>query len=319
MHRFIGVAVSLCFAMSCAAAAVAQTPCATCQQPGHIYQPPRREIVERTIWVPQVTTERRTIRQQQMQPQQQQRTTTVYDSVPETVNVNRTVTVMQRRQVMQSQTQTVMRPFQRTITEQFAVPVQSMETRVATRQVAVMVPVRVQRRVTTQCNCTQSSPGLPSQTTQGQPVVRMVEQIVNQQRMVNQQFQVQVPVTRYVNQQRSRQVTEMRAVQQAVQVPVTIQVPQQQTRTDQVVQYRKVPRQVVQNYTVMKPVAVDQVIEVPVTKYVAQTVRQEIIVPGRYVPAPHSPPKPACPTCSRALQSGVCPQCQQSHGHYHSH
>jgi hypothetical protein len=213
-----------------------------------------------------------------MQSQQQQRTTTVYDTVPEMVDVKRNVTVMQTRQVMQLQTRTVLRPVQRTITEQVAVPVQVMETRVGIRQVAVNVPVRVQRRVTTQCNCTQSSPGLPSRTIRGQPVVQLVEEIVNQQRWVNQQFQVQVPVTRYVNQQRTRQVTQMQAVQQTVQVPVTVQIPQTRVQTDQVVRYRQVPRQVVQNYVVMKPVFVDQVIEVPVTKYVAQKVKPDVNV-----------------------------------------
>jgi hypothetical protein len=64
-----------------------------------------------------------------MQSQQQQRTTTVYDTVPEMVDVKRNVTVMQTRQVMQLQTRTVLRPVQRTITEQVAVPVQVMETR----------------------------------------------------------------------------------------------------------------------------------------------------------------------------------------------
>ena len=305
MQRLLVLSASAFTVLACGSQLFAQGQCQTCQTPSQIFQPPRREIVERTIWVPQVTTERRTIQQQQMQ-----RMKTVYDVVPQTVNVNRSVTVLQTR------TQTVMRAVPQTVTEQVVVPVQTTETRLATRQVAVMVPVRVQRRVTTQCNCTQSSPGMPTTTTQGQPTIRVIEQIVNQQRLVNQQYRVQVPVTRYVTQTRSRQVNQMQPFQQTTQVPVTIQVPQQQTQTDQVVQYRHVPRQVAETYTVMKPVMVNRVIEVPVTKYVAQKVTQEVVIPGRYISAPPRRVIPACPTCSRALQHGACPNCQ-SHGHVH--
>lgn len=308
MRLIPGFVVSAALATAFGGSAVAQ--CQNCPQPAHVFQPPRREIIERTIWVPQVATEQRTVRQQLMQPEQLQRSITVYDVVPETVNVNRSVTVMQNQQVMQTQLQTVLRPIQQTITEQVAVPVQTMETRVAIRQVAVNVPVRVQRQVTTQCNCTQSSPGLATTTIQGQPVVRIVEEIVNTQQLVNQQYQVQVPVTQYVAQLRTRQVTQMQAVQQAVQIPVTIQVPTQQIQTDQVVQYRQVPRQVTQAYTVMKPVVVDQVIDVPVTRYVPQTLRQEILIPGSYQPAPARHTIQQCPNCSRTLQHGGCSHCQ---------
>ncbi|MFT5095807.1 MAG: hypothetical protein ACI93T_004666, partial [Porticoccaceae bacterium] len=50
--------------------------------------------------------EKRTVQEQQVRYEQRPKTVTVYDQVPQTVNVNETVTVMTQETRMQQRTQT---------------------------------------------------------------------------------------------------------------------------------------------------------------------------------------------------------------------
>ncbi|MFT5324456.1 MAG: hypothetical protein ACI8P0_002318 [Planctomycetaceae bacterium] len=223
--------------------------------------------------------EKRTVQEQQVRYEQRPKTVTVYDQVPQTVNVNETVTVMTQETRMQQRTQTGYQAVTRNVVTPVTVNVQGFENRVGIRQVAQNVPVTVNRVITSQCNCTQSSPGMASVQQASAPTQRVVQQVVNQQRIFNQQYTYQVPVTRQQTRYQTRQVVDYKPVSQTVNVPVAVQVPRQQVRTRQVTQMKTVPRQVTTYETVAVPHTVSRQIEVPVTRYVQKTIQKTVQVP----------------------------------------
>ena len=229
--------------------------------------------------VPKTVMEKRTVQRQVTKYEQRQRTRTVVEQVPETVDQQYVETVMVNQTFYQPTTQTVQRPVYRDVVRPVQVAVQGVQNRVGTRQVVRTVPVRVQRAVTTQCACTQSSPGLATVQSARAPVTRMVESVVNQQVLVNEAFTYQVPVTQHVTQYRTQRVLSYQTVQHTVNVPVTRQVPQQVVRTRQVVQNRSVSREVVETETVAVPTTVEEEIEVPVTRYVEEKTQRVVRVP----------------------------------------
>jgi hypothetical protein len=265
-----------------------RTPYVTCAPPVSCAAPPvcappvpkfREQIVTEIISVPETVMEKRTIEEQQIRYEQRPRTVTVYDQVPQTVNVNETVTVMTQETRMQQVTQTGYQAVPRNVVTPVTVAVQGFENRVGIRQVAQNVPVTVNRVVTSQCACTQSSPGMASVQAMSQPAQQIVQQVVNQQRIFNQQYTYQVPVTRQQVQYQTQQVVDYRPVSQTVNVPVAVQVPRQQVQTRQVTQMTTVPRQVTTYETVAVPCTVSREIEVPVTRYVQKTIQKTVQVP----------------------------------------
>ena len=169
---------------------------------------------------------------------------TVYQAVPKVTEVDRVETVMVNQVRYETYQKTVMQPVYRTMSVPVTVPVQTMETMVGTRRVLQNVAVRVQRPVTTQCQCVQTGLGGPATYSAGAPVTQMVETVENRQVWVDQQYTFQAPVTNYVTQYQARQVLDHQPTVQTMQVPVTVQVPVQQTRKEQVVTYEYVPTQV---------------------------------------------------------------------------
>lgn len=149
------------------------------------------------ISVPETVMERRTVQKQQVRYEQQPRTVTVYEQVPRVVNVNETETVNVAETRMQQRTQTGYQAVPRNVVTPVTVAVQGFANRVGVRQVARNIPVTVNRVVASQYNCTQSSPGLTSVQTMSAPTQQVAQQAVNQQRIFNQQYTYQVPVTRY--------------------------------------------------------------------------------------------------------------------------
>lgn len=258
-----------------------RSSCSTCEvAPSCLPRPQfRTETVEETISVPETVMEKRTIHEQQIRYEQRPRTVTVYDQIPEVVNVNETVTVMTQETRLQPVTRTGYQAVARNVVTPVTVAVQGFESRVGIRQVAQNVPVAVNRVVSSQCVCTQSSPGLAPVQTAAPATHRIVQQIVHQPRVFNQQYTYQVPVVRHQTQYQTRQVVAYQPVQQTVNVPVAVQVPRQQVRTRQVTQMRTVPRQVTTYETVAVPGTVSREIEVPVTRYVQKTIQKTIRVP----------------------------------------
>ncbi len=169
---------------------------------------------------------------------------TVYQAVPKVTEIDRVETVMVNQVRYETYQQTVMQPVYRTMSVPVTVPVQTLETMVGTRRVLQNVAVRVQRPVTTQCQCVQSSLCGVSTYSTGAPVTRMVETVENRQVWVDQQYTFQAPVTNYVTQYQAQQVLDYQPTVQTMQVPVTVQVPVQQTRKEQVVNYEYVATQV---------------------------------------------------------------------------
>lgn len=239
----------------------------------------RTEVIEETISVPETVLEKRTVQEQQIRYEQRPKTVTVYEQVPEVVNVNEMVTVMTQETRMQPVTKTGYQAVARNVVTPVTVAVPAVENRIGIRKVAQNVPVTVNRLVTSQCVCTKSSPGLAPVQTVSQPTYQVVQQVVNQQRVFNQRYTYQVPVTRHQTQYQTRQVIDYQPVQQTVNVPVAVQVPRQQLRTRQVTQMRTVPRQVTTYETVAVPCVVSREIEVPVTRYVQKTIQKTVQVP----------------------------------------
>lgn len=239
----------------------------------------RVQVINETVSVPETFMEKRKVQEQQIRYEQRPRTVTVYEQVPQTVNVNETVTVMTQETRMQQTTQTGYQAVTRNVVTPVTVNVQGFENRVGIRQVAQNVPVTVNRVITSQCNCTQSSPGMASVQQMSVPTQRIVQQVVNQQQVFNQQYTYQVPVTRQQTQYQTRQVVDYQPVSQTVNVPVTVQVPCQQVRTRQVTQMTTVPRQVTTYETIAVPYTVSREIEVPVTRYVQKTIQKTVQVP----------------------------------------
>jgi hypothetical protein len=260
---------------SCApAAACVVAP--TCAPPAPKF---RQQVINETVSVPETVMEKRTVQEQQVRYEQRAKTVTVYDQIPQTVNVNETVTVMTQETRMQQRTQTGYQAVTRNVVTPVTVNVRGFENRVGIRQVAQNVPVTVNRVITSQCNCTQSSPGMASIQQASAPTQRIVQQVVNQQRIFNQQYTYQVPVTRQQTRYQTRQVVDYKPVSQTVNVPVAVQVPRQQVRTRQVTQMKTVPRQVTTYETVAVPHTVTREIEVPVTRYVKKTIQKTVQVP----------------------------------------
>ena len=182
----------------------------------------RSLVINEMISVPETLMERRTVQEQQVRYEQRPRTVTVYKQVPRVVNVAETR--------MQQRTQTGYQAVPRNVVTPVTIARQGFANRVGVRQVARNIPVTVNRVATSQYNGTQSSPGLASVQTMSAPTQQVVQQVVNQQRIFNQQYTYQVPVTRY----QIRQVIDDRPIAQTVNIPVTVQVPRQQVRTRQV-------------------------------------------------------------------------------------
>lgn len=180
-----------------------------------------------------------------IQPQLQQlQTATVWLARPVVVNVNQVQTVMTTQWQYQQQTRTVVQPVARTVMTPVTVPVQAYEARTAIQQVVQNVPVRVQRAVTSNCQCTQQIAGFAPTVTASQPVTQYVTTIENRPQVVNRKVSYQVPVTRYATQYQQQQVMDYQPVQQTVNVPVAVQIPVQQFRSVPTVQYQYVPQQV---------------------------------------------------------------------------
>ena len=169
---------------------------------------------------------------------------TVYQAVPRVSEVDRVETVMATQTRYETYQKTVMQPVYRTMAVEVTVPVQTMETMVGTRRVLQNVAVRVQRPVTSPCQCVQPSPCMGPTVSACAPATRMVETVEYRPVWVDQQYTFQAPVTNYVTQYQNRQVLEYQPTVQTMQVPVAVQVPVQRIRKERVVNYEYVPTQV---------------------------------------------------------------------------
>lgn len=235
----------------------------------------RAYVREHTVLVPQIVVHRKRIQVQEVQMQVRDKFVTVYDQVPEVVNVTTQETVMTQELRMQPVTQTYMQAVPRDVIQNIFVPVQAVENRVTTRHVVRNLCVRVRKQIVSQqMVLVPTNGGMMQQVCQ--PVTQDIEVMEYRPYLVTEQCVCAVPVTRMQAQQQRRQVIDYRPVQQTVNVPVTVTVPRVQPRTQQFTQMRTVPRTITQSETVPVSVTVDKEIEVPVTQFVPRTVRTTV-------------------------------------------
>jgi len=109
--------------------------------------PPACRTVQRTVYVPQIVTEKRTVEMVQCSEEVRQRTCTVYRRVPETKTVEREYTVMVPQTRTKTVNYTVCKPVWEEVERQYTVMVPPTETRQATRRVCKMQPVTTTRTV----------------------------------------------------------------------------------------------------------------------------------------------------------------------------
>jgi hypothetical protein len=116
--------------------------CSICTGCGPAYQ-----LVERTIEVPTLVTERRTIQVTECRPEQRQRTVMVSRSVPETRQVTETFTVMVPEVRVRTETYHVRVPVWREVDRRVVIQVPHQEQRQGTRNVCHQVQVEELRTV----------------------------------------------------------------------------------------------------------------------------------------------------------------------------
>ncbi len=236
--------------------------------------PEQVRMIEQTIMVPQVVRQRQRIQVQELQMQERAKVVTVYDQVPEVVNVAVQETVMATETRLQPQTTTRMQAVAREVQTTVNVPVQQIENRTMDRAVTKNQTVRVAKDVTTYQVLRTWVPGQGYVAQRiGEPVTQRVIQDEVRPTACTERCVVPTAVTRMEQRVVKQQVVEYQPVTETVNVPIAVSVPRTQVRQQQVVQYRAVPRQVVEREMVQVPVTVEREIEVPVTQMVPRTVQ----------------------------------------------
>jgi hypothetical protein len=112
--------------------------------------PSAPQMVQRTILVPQYTTEKRVIRDVVCEPVQRQRVVQYMECVPETRTIEQEYTALERRQQTRTVRYTVRKPVFETQTREVQVNVPVWETRQQTYQVQVPVRRQVAQNVVVQ-------------------------------------------------------------------------------------------------------------------------------------------------------------------------
>jgi hypothetical protein len=273
--------------------------CATCAPAcGPVCQPCiTYQQVQRTVLVPTVATETRTISVAKCRPEVRQYTYTVMREVPETRQVNYEYTVMVPENRVRTEQYTVCVPVQRVVQQPYTVMVPYQETRTATRTICQMVPETVMQTVY-ECgghweeHCTQQQVSCPASCDPCASCVQTCCMPITCRVWVPETIAKQVPVTcmkpQYVQQpynytvtlcrpeQRTQDVTlcEFRQEVRSREIPFTVCVPQKRVATQNVTTIKCVPEQRTGQYTVMVPYQEQQQIQVQVCKYVPQTVTE---------------------------------------------
>jgi len=287
-------------AAPCEAPAPACAEAAPCQ--------PAFKMVERTVMVPQMVTENRTVQVIECQAEHRQHKYTAYRNVVETRDVQCEIVVPRMETRMQEVEQTVYRPVMATETRQCTVMVPVTETRQATRKVCRMVPVVETRTVCEDQGCWQSVvqtykvgcgdcaqtccrscnvwvPKIVSrqvQTTVMKPKVEEVAYTYN--------VTVCKPEVRTTNVQVCTMVRE--TVKKQVAVPFCVQ--EKKVVTRQVVTCRPVAEERVCDVVVQVPHTVERQVAVQVCKMVPKTVTCKVPVDNCQSCAPASAPCRRC-------------------------
>lgn len=270
--------------------AIAGGPCATCAPcaPCQV----QYQTVERTIMVPQWTTETRTVNAVEVRAEQRQYTQTVCRMVAETHQESCEINVPKYETVYDTVNYTVCKPVMSTVQKQITVNVPYTETRTGTRQVCKMVASTAKRTVCEDhgsfqqvqqtynvcCNgCVQQCvrmcnvwvPNIVTREVEYQvmkPVMETVEYNYNVTLCKQEARTIDVQVCNYVQEQKSCQVAR------------TVCTMVKQTVTRNVVTCKPVQEQVTRTCTVPVCVNVQKQVNVPVCTMVAKTIQCQVPV-----------------------------------------
>lgn len=265
----------------------------------------QHQTVERTVMVPTVETEMRTVKVTEWQPEQRTRNYTVYRRVPE----QRTVEYEYVQQIPEKRTRTVnyteCRQTWQTKEVNYTVQVPYTEQRQATRRVCRMIPVEQTRTVcedrghweTVACEtgCGGCDNGCNSGCNTGcntgcgyrtarhwvpNVVTRQVTYTVMKPQVESVPYEYNVTLCRPETRTRTIQVPQIVREQKSREVEYMVAVPQRKTATRQVTEWRSVPEEKTANYTVTVPVTVEKQVPVRVCKMVAKTITCQVPVPA---------------------------------------
>jgi YTV len=259
------------------------------------------QTVERTIMVPQMFTDYRTVNETQCRTEERQYNYTAYRRVPETRTVEYQYTVPTFETRTREVAYTVCKQVMETQQRQYTVMVPQTETREATRRVCRMV---AETRTRTVCEDRGGYQDVPQTYTVGcgdcaQTCTRMCRVWVPNMQTREVQYTVMCPKveevpyqyavtvchpeTRTQNYQVCRYVPE----QQTRQVQYSVCVPQQRTGTREVTTCRVVPEQMTATRTIQVPYTVQRQVPVQVCRMVPKTITCQVPV---QVPCESPPP-----------------------------
>lgn len=152
MNRFWKMRVLLAVALTWTAAETTtyaglfkRTACDDCNPCVNPCVPATPQMVTRTIYVPEYTTEKRVVRETVCKPVQKERIVTVMECVPETKMVEQCYTAIEKRQQTRTVRYTVQKPVFETQTRQVQVQVPVWETKQVDYQVSVPVRREVEK------------------------------------------------------------------------------------------------------------------------------------------------------------------------------
>ena len=291
--------------------AMAHGPCGGCESACQPCQPACQNVwktVQKTIMVPVMSTEMRTITARECRPEQRQCSYTVMRHVPETRQVSHEVCEMVPQTRVRTVNYTVCKPVMSTREQQYTVLVPYTERRQATRTVCRMVPTVMTRTVCEDRGrweqrapaCATSGCGDCGCATPCQPCRVWVPRVVHRQVQVTcmrpqvQQIPCEYNVTRCRPEVRTRTVSVCHMVNERAsrQVQCTVLVPQRRTVTRQVTVMRCVPERKTSSYTVQVAYPVQRQVPVQVCRMVARTVDCRVCV--RQCAAPQCPTSRGC-------------------------
>lgn len=274
--------------------------------------PAQPEMVERTVMVPTMVTETRTVDCVEYHREDRERTVTVYRRVPETKEVTQTFTVMVPETRTKTVQYTVCKPVYETVDQQYTVCVAHQETRQGTRAVCRQKPVQVTRTVCEDQGHWEERPcGAPSGCGGCKPchgcggcggcgtykvwvpnvVKKEVQMTVMKSEIVHEPYEYTCTVYKPETRTRQVQVCRMVPEKQTREVQYTVCVPQQREKTFNVTSYKCIAEEQQQTYTVCVPHKVQKEVQVRVCRMVEKTV----MVPAHHCGGYHCcPPRRVC-------------------------
>ncbi|HID22186.1 MAG TPA: hypothetical protein EYP14_07270 [Planctomycetaceae bacterium] len=275
--------------------------------------------VERTILVPEWTTETQKVKCIEYRQQVREEKVTVWERVP----VKRTVTCQYTEWVREvrkcKQTDTAWEPVWKEVTRTYTEYVPQVVQKKGVRAVWKCVPVKQKRivcedkghweeRVVCACECgrcRQSGPCGDCCTSCCQPtecvqrvwvpkiVQREIETTVMEWRCVEEPYTCEVTVCKPVTRTCKVRVCEYRPVTKTREVSYTVCVPKKRTRSYEVTEYKCVPREKTIKRTVCVPVEVEKEVQVRVCRMVPKKVTVQVPV-CEPCPVPSCDQPPCC-------------------------